>query len=128
VFAAGSAKASASFEGCNTGGTHVDVILNWHNVNSNTRDIDNWSWATTPPADLNRIQVDMRENGGAIFYSQGAAGGSTSTLNDVPDSEANYDPGFFFSVDRNNSPQWRATVWGGVGNSTDSCNTGWHSM
>lgn len=122
---AGSASAAVSHDSCVTGGTTVSTTL-FYSVNGASRSVSNYGWSTSPAAQLNRIALDLRDDG-ASYLPRSAAGGSTATLNDVPSSESGYSSSLPLNLS-GGGYEYRFRIWGGVGNSTDSCNTGWHGF
>jgi hypothetical protein len=125
VLVGGAAQAATSNDSCVTGGTTVSTTL-FYVQNTNNRVVSNYSWSTNPGALLNRIALELTDNG-ALYQPASAAGGSTSTLNDVPSSESGYDDNLPITLS-GGGYQYRFLIYGGVGNSTDSCSTGWHSF
>ncbi len=112
---------------CSSGGTTTTVHLSYTSPGGIV-EFDSFAWSTSPAAQLNRISIAARHPGGNEVL-MGAAGGTSTTLNDVGSSDSYYQPSDWpKSVGTSGAIEWRASIWGGVGNSTDSCNTGWHAL
>jgi hypothetical protein len=120
---AGTASAATSSGSCTTGGTDFTFTLN-HNDNT----FNELGWSTDPAAKMNRLTLTTSYyNTGNGEFNEVNIGGDKDTLNDVASSRSHYQPGnwpsTFYSV-----RYWRVWVWGGVGNSKDSCQTPWRPI
>jgi hypothetical protein len=120
---AGTASAATSSGSCTTGGTTFTFSLN-HNDNT----YNAFGWSTNPAAQLNRVTLteayDPMPN---LEFHVVNYGGDKDTLNDVASSATHVKlsswPRTVYNV-----RYWRAWVWGGVGNSKDSCQTPWRPI
>jgi hypothetical protein len=114
---------------CTSGGTEVDVRLYYEvfGIGSSAQNqihLTEVYWQTAPNALLNRISVSVDGNDNGTYEQQiSNIGGSVSTLNDVA-SSGTYEQGgasTYADFDDNTPGMIRVQVWGGVGNSTDTC-------
>lgn len=123
----GSASAASNAYSCASGGTTTTVRF-YEDAAYSTPNFDHFAWSTSPNALLNRISINVRDADDGIESGViQAVGGTTTTVDDVPSSGTTSDSNatLFYNYGH---PQWRASVWGGTGSSTASCNTGWHAF
>lgn len=121
-----SASAATSFDSCVSGGTTISTTV-FYTTSTGHRHVSNFAWSTSPAAQLNRIALELRDDG-ASWTPVAAAGGTAASLNDVPSSDAGYSSGQLPLSMSGGGYEYRFLIYGGVGNSTDSCSTGWHSF
>lgn len=125
---AGSASAVTQTGYCTTSGSQgVDVAVRLdHPTYYNFNDV---GWDTNPNALLNRITITLAESSsGTDPYLLWSIGGTSTTPDDVASGATNYVPGGWPKTILNGGRYWRASVWGGSGDSNGSCNTGWIYM
>jgi hypothetical protein len=120
----GAASATTQSGNCSAGGTtttvgiHYDTYYEWNYI----------SWSTAPAAQLNRMQVETANDPSddrSFDYTWFDIGGSSTSLNDVASSDDNNTSDGLPKTVINAGRYWRATVWGGVGNSNAVCHTPW---
>jgi hypothetical protein len=110
---------------CTSGGTSISGTISYTVSgvgNSAQNEVHGtlFNWWTTPGALLNRISISVDGNSDGVYVQQLNTGGSVSTLNDVPAVGDN--PTDWWATFAEGDPgHIRMQVWGGVGNSTDTC-------
>ncbi len=122
---AASASAAVHNNGCTSGGTDISTTLNYTYPSAGGRRVASLQWSTNPNALLNRLELELRDDG-ALYSPAVAAGASSGTLNDVP-SSGTLTENLPIQLSGGNY-QYRVRVWGGVASSTATCNTGWDNF
>lgn len=124
-----SAAASLHSTGCDMpSGNHIYLAL-WADVGSggNGDLFDSFAWSND--YNLDRVAVSWRQDSGHSFVVVGAAGGTSTSQNDVdPSSSGAYTPSDWPKRAPGSGGEYRITVWGGAGNSNESCNSGTHDI
>lgn len=78
------------------------------------------SWVTTAHFNADRLDIDLEVAPG-IWEEVLHKGGYSSTQNDVAVEGTWQSSRYWHISDASSTPQWRLQVWGGPGNSTNSC-------
>lgn len=123
----GSASAAVnSTRYCDNGSVRITASINHDGYNH----FNYLRWWTAPFTEVNRIAWYTADNAsGANPYLIAAVGGTSGTLNDVEVANYGYQPSGWPTILENTGHYWRASVWGGAGDSTAVCNTGpWESL
>lgn len=128
IGAGASAQASTTPSSCFSGGTTISFSLNYTDSGGNPVWINNFGWSTSPAAQLNRISLYFRFNAADTPRLISAAGGTPETLNDVSSSAVGYADNLPYGWLNASDPEYKFNVSGGVGDSTDTCNTGWRNV